>query len=219
MEEIPGTLRKVWGINNSHRWLGDAPFGFGQGYPQNSGCLDIHVQSKCSGLRAATAGEPRYILPHHDNSRAYQDKKNKKNVHLAENTVKLTVTCVKFNYRPAVDALCVTQGDWRKRQPGGDPVGSSWAQITMAWAAAKSRDSATTRPTDTPRAAHGHSTHALSTRLSLSLSLSLSRSLCTQVSRKGLQYTLLATSLYNSCPAPKIESSNSTHCFICGCEK
>lgn len=45
--------------------------------------------------------------------------------HLAENTVKLTEACVKFNYRPAVDALCVTQGDRRKRQPGGDPVGSS----------------------------------------------------------------------------------------------
>lgn len=46
-------------------------------------------------------------------------------MHLAENTVKLTVTCVKFNYRPTVDALHITQGEWRKQQPGGDPVGNS----------------------------------------------------------------------------------------------
>lgn len=34
--------------------------------------------------------------------------------HLAENTVQLTETCVKFNYGPAADALCVTQGDWEE---------------------------------------------------------------------------------------------------------
>lgn len=41
------------------------------------------------------------------------------------------------------------------------------AQITIAWAAAKSWDSAITQPTNTPRAAHGHSSQTLSTRLSL----------------------------------------------------
>lgn len=46
--------------------------------------------------------------------------------------------------------------------------------------------------------------------------LHASLSQCTRVSRKGMLYTLLATSLYNSCPAPKIEYSNSTHCFIGG---
>lgn len=30
---------------------------------------------------------------------------------------------------------------------------------------------------------------------------------------KGMQQTLLDTSVYNSCPAPKIEQSDSTHCF------
>lgn len=90
------------------------------------------------------------------------------------------------------------------------PCRQQRAQITMAWAAAKSWDSAITQPTNTPRAAHGHSSQTLSTRLSLSQ--------CTQVSRKGMQYTLLATSLYNSCPALKIEYSNSTHCFVFGCK-
>ena len=82
-------------------------------------------------------------------------------------------------------------------------------QITMAWAAAKSWDSAITQPTNT----HKSSSWSL---IADTLHTSLSHS--TQVSRKGMLYTLLATSLYNSCTAPKIEYSNSTHCFFGGCK-
>lgn len=48
-----------------------------------------------------------------------------------------------------------------------------------------------------------------SSLVSLRLSLSALRSV-----EKGMQQTLVDTSVYNSCPAPKIESSNSTHCFV-----
>lgn len=96
------------------------------------------------------------------------------------------------------------------------PCRQQRAQITMAWAAAKSWVSAITRPTNTPRAAHGHSSQTLSASRSLALSLSLFQ--CTQVSGQGLQYTLLATLLYNSYPAPKVEYSNCMHCFIGACK-
>lgn len=158
-----------------------------------------NISSKC-------AEELKYSLPHRDNSRLNFSRYT----HLAENTVKLTVTCVKFNYRPAVDALCVTQGDWRKLQPGGDPVGSS--EHKSQW------------PGPLPRAGilPSHSPPTLQEQLMVTHhrhSPRVSLSQCTQVSRKGMQYTLLATSLYNSCPAPKIEYFNSTHCFIGGCKK
>ena len=108
------------------------------------------------------AEEPKYILPHHDNSQAYLDKFFQGAHTFAENAVKLTVICVKFNYGPAVDAFCVTQGDWREAAARWQPCRQQRAQITMAWAAAKSRDSAITQPTNTPRAAHGHSSQTLS---------------------------------------------------------
>lgn len=50
-------------------------------------------------------------------------KFSKVHMHLAEKHNQLTVTRVKFNYRPAVDALRVSRGDWGKQQPGGDPAG------------------------------------------------------------------------------------------------
>lgn len=142
-------------------------------------------------------GELKYIVPRRDNSQAYRDKRFSRHAHLAEDTVKLPVTRVKFNYRPAVDTLCVTRGDRRKWRPGGDPVGSS--EHKSQW------------PGPLPRAGilPPHSLPTLQEQLMVSLR-SLSLSQCTQVSRRGLQYTLLATSLYNSCPAPKIEYSNST---------
>lgn len=90
----------------------------------------------------------------------------------AENTVRLTVTCVKFNYGPAVDALCVTQGDWKGAAARRRLCRQQQTQITVAWAAARSWACAITQPTDTPRVAYGHSSsHTLFTRLPPSLSL------------------------------------------------
>lgn len=90
----------------------------------------------------------------------------------AENTVRLTVTCVKFNYGLAVDALCVTQGDWEGAAARRRLCRQQQTQITVAWAAARSWACATTQPTDAPRAACGHSSsHTLFTCLPPSLSL------------------------------------------------
>lgn len=50
-------------------------------------------------------------------------------------------------------------------------------------------------------------THAL--RSSRSVSPATLRSV-----EKGIQRTLLDTTVYNSCPAPKIECSNRTNCFV-----
>lgn len=82
-----------------------------------------------------------------------------------ENTVRLTVTCVKFNYGPAVDALCVTQGDWEGAAAAGRRLcRQQQTQITMVWAAARSWACAITQPTDAPR-------DTLCPRLPLSISL------------------------------------------------
>ncbi|KAF3688835.1 Ras-specific guanine nucleotide-releasing factor 1 [Channa argus] len=63
--------------------------------------------------------------------------------------------------RPSKGRLEEVAARWR-------PCRQHRAQITIAWAAAKSWDSAITQPTSTPRAAHGHSSQTLSTHLSLS---------------------------------------------------
>lgn len=97
-----------------------------------------------------------------------------------------------------MDALCVTQGDWRKQPPGGDPLANSISQWPVP--APRSGLVPSRSPTTPSWSPVTHTLHA-------------SFSHCTQVSRKGTQYALLDTSLYNSCPAPKIEYSNSTHCF------
>lgn len=130
--------------------------------------------------------------------------------HSSQIKIKVTVPCGKHS-RADSDmceiqlqtccgcTVCVTQGGWRKRQPGGDPVGS--AEHKSQW------------PGLLPRVGIQPPT------LQKQLMVTHHRHSVSQVRRNGLQYTLLATSLYNSCPGPKIEYSNSTCCFISACKK
>lgn len=98
----------------------------------------------------------------------------------------------------------------RERQPGGDSAGSSkhksqWPGPLPGAGHVPSHGPPTLR--ERPAVTHHH-THSSLDSLRLSLSLSALRSV-----GKGMQQTLLDTSVYNSCPAPKIEQSSSTHCF------
>lgn len=117
-------------------------------------------------------------------------------------TVKPTVTRVKFNYRPAVNALCVTQG-------GGRGSGS---QVATLQATANTNYNGLGRcpPTLQEQLTVSHRRHSPTVSVSLSPVGSV---------EKGRQYTLLATSFHNSCPAPKIEHWNGMRCFIAGCKK
>lgn len=125
-----------------------------------------------------------------------------------KHTVKLTVTRVKFNYRPAANALCVTQGDRR----------GSGSQVATLQATANTNHNGLGRcqelgccpPTLQEQLMVTHRRHSPTVSLSLGPVGSV---------EKGRQYTLLATSFHNSCPALKIEHLNGTHCFIAGCRK